>query len=85
MPKITTWTYKMTYEHAERLSKPTVELLNEIVAIAAEVNPPNPAIHRAVIYELGLAAVGVISRSLFQICDEAMKQFAKELGTEPSP
>jgi len=85
MSKATVWSCKITDEYVARLSKPTMDLLEEIVAIATEVNPPNLGIYRAVIYELGLAAVSVISKSLVQACNEATEQFAKKLATEPSP
>jgi len=85
MSEIISWTYEVTDEYIARLSKPTLELLKEIIAIATEVNPPNLSIYRAVIYELGLAAIGTIGKSLVQACNEAMEEYAKKLGLEPSP
>jgi len=85
MSKATVWSYKIDAEQIDRLNKPIMDLLKEIVAIAMEVNPPNLSIYRAVIYELGLAAIGAISKGLVQAYNEAMEQFAKKLDIELSP
>jgi len=85
MSEIIAWTYRITDEHIARLNKPTTKLLSEIITIAREVDPPNLSVYRAVIYELGLVAISVISDGLVQACAESTKQLAKKLGLEPSP
>jgi len=85
MPEIIAWTYRITDEHIARLGKPTTKLLEEIVTIAMEMDPPSLEIYRAVIYELSLIAISVISDGIVQTSSEATKQLTKKLGLEPSP
>jgi len=85
MPEIIAWTYRITDEHIARLGKPTTKLLEEIVTIAAELDPPSPELYRAVVYELSLIAISVISDGIVQASSEGAKQLAKKLGLEPSP
>jgi len=85
MSKVRVWTYQMTNEHMARLSKPIIELLREIAAIAIEVNPPNLEVCRGVVYEIGLMAINAISGSIVQASSVAAERLAKKLGLEPSP
>jgi len=85
MSEIIAWTYRITDEHIARLSKPTTKLLEEIVTIAMEMDPPSLGTYRAMIYELSLIAISVISDNIVQASSEGAELLAKKLGLEPSP
>jgi len=83
MPELQLWTYRLNDTQAERLSNATSKLLDTITEIALEVNPPDVEIYRAVIYEITLEAISVISEYLPTAIDQSIREVVKKLGLEP--